>query len=165
MGSKKSVDDGLSPASVDQYGIHDTSVGEVKSWDSDIITVLNVLNNSQGEAADNKREREKNHLKRGSKVVNKSIGSRKSTRKSTMKNTRGSMALAKRNAVVEMIDYPKNKEGTNTIEFKTEEDLFKTEEDLPAGWDFATDADGDIYYYNETTEAVSWERPTSTASC
>ena len=159
VGSKKSVDDGLSPASVDHYGIHDTSVGEVKSWDSDITTVLNVL----GEA-DNKREREKNHLKRGSKLVNKSIGSRKSTRKSTMKNTRGSMALAKRNAVVEMIDYPKNKEGTNTIEFKTEEDLFKTEEDLPDGWDFATDADGDIYYYNETTEAVSWERPTSTAS-
>ena len=76
----------------------------MKSWDSDITTVLNVLNNPQSEV-DNKREREQKNLARGSKLVNKS--------------TRGSLALAKKNAAVEMIDYPKNKEGTSTIEFKT----------------------------------------------
>ena len=97
-----------------------TSVGEVKSWDSDITTVLNVLNNPQSDI-DNKREREQKHLARGSKLVNKSKsnGASNGTRKSTMKSTRGSLALAKKKAAVEMIDYPKNKEGTSTIEFKT----------------------------------------------
>ena len=120
VGSKKSVDDGLPPASVHDFGMHNTSVGEVKSWDSDITTVLNVLNNPQSDI-DNKREREQKHLARGSKLVNKSKsnGASNGTRKSTMKSTRGSLALAKKKAAVEMIDYPKNKEGTSTIEFKT----------------------------------------------
>ena len=31
---------------------------------------------------------------------------------------------------------------------------------LPAGWEALTDEDGDVYYHNEATGAVSWDRPT-----
>ena len=34
------------------------------------------------------------------------------------------------------------------------------EDDLPPNWRLATDEDGKVYYFNELTDEVKWEKPT-----